>query len=282
MGLCREMGLDLDLGVDRRAQRERIKKLKEAMVEAQSKEGSVETEKTTKPDASDEAGSQSAPAAETFDFPESGFVSQMHTMEDELQLDQEEFSFTNLRTGRQQRLGEGEADVESHQRGLASVLNLNLVSPSTPEIPPSSDSGISHESQSSKKVQSAKNEDKPKRELRSRNVKTAKSADSIDPSLQTLPSAKIVHPNSSSIPHSCRIFLILLAFRIFNAFLLRTYQDPDEHWQSLEVAYEFVTGSGWLTWEWSHQLRGFAHPGMFAAVWTILEELNLSDEIMVC
>lgn len=39
-----------------------------------------------------------------------------------------------------------------------------------------------------------------------------------------------------------RIFLLCLAFRVVNALLIQTYFNPDEHWQSLEVAHRTVFG----------------------------------------
>ncbi|XJO72856.1 hypothetical protein BDV3_003923 [Batrachochytrium dendrobatidis] len=69
----------------------------------------------------------------------------------------------------------------------------------------------------------------------------------------------------------------LLIFRVNNALLVKTYFDPDEFWQSLEVAHSYVFGYGYLTWEWSLKIRGFAHPLLFAAVYKILQVLSLDD-----
>eukprot|EP00959_Pyramimonas_sp_CCMP1952_P121801 2546424-Pyramimonas_sp.AAC.1 len=38
------------------------------------------------------------------------------------------------------------------------------------------------------------------------------------------------------------VFLLLLAFRTFNGILVYTYFNPDEYWQSLEVAHRLVFG----------------------------------------
>ncbi|GAA6005148.1 hypothetical protein JCM11491_002594 [Sporobolomyces phaffii] len=43
---------------------------------------------------------------------------------------------------------------------------------------------------------------------------------------------------------------VALAFRIANAFISRAFFQPDEYWQSLEVAHLWVFGYGWKTWEW--------------------------------
>lgn len=49
----------------------------------------------------------------------------------------------------------------------------------------------------------------------------------------------------------------LVAFRIINALLLRTYFEPDEYWQSVEVAHKHIFGYGWLTWEWKVGVRSY-------------------------
>ncbi|CAI5747230.1 unnamed protein product [Peronospora destructor] len=79
---------------------------------------------------------------------------------------------------------------------------------------------------------------------------------------------------------STRIFwAIVMGFRIWNALFVRTSFNPDEYWQSTEVAHRLVFGYGYLTWEWQKdaQLRGFAHPGLFAGLYKLLELLNLDS-----
>ena len=46
------------------------------------------------------------------------------------------------------------------------------------------------------------------------------------------------------------LFLLLLAFRLANTLLLRTFFQPDEYWQSQEIAHRMVFGYGYQTWEW--------------------------------
>ncbi|KAJ1757193.1 Mannosyltransferase aptg1, partial [Coemansia sp. RSA 1824] len=72
-------------------------------------------------------------------------------------------------------------------------------------------------------------------------------------------------------------FGMLLALRLVNAMLVQTYIHPDETWQSLEVAHKLVFGYGFVTWEWRHGLRGFAHPMLFACVYKALQVLGLDD-----
>ncbi|ETI44012.1 hypothetical protein F441_11145 [Phytophthora nicotianae CJ01A1] len=77
-----------------------------------------------------------------------------------------------------------------------------------------------------------------------------------------------------------RIFWVsVVAFRLWNALFVRTSFNPDEYWQSTEVAHRLVFGYGYLTWEWQDdaQLRGFAHPALFAGLYKLLELLNLDS-----
>jgi phosphatidylinositol glycan class B len=41
---------------------------------------------------------------------------------------------------------------------------------------------------------------------------------------------------------SRRLFAALVCFRVVNALLVRTYFNPDEFWQSTEVAHRLVFG----------------------------------------
>ncbi|OQR87527.1 GPI mannosyltransferase [Achlya hypogyna] len=78
----------------------------------------------------------------------------------------------------------------------------------------------------------------------------------------------------------------LVAFRLANALFVRTYYNPDEFWQSSEVAHHLVYGYGYLyervaarltTWEWQPdaRLRGYAHPALFALLYKFLQLLGL-------
>jgi phosphatidylinositol glycan class B len=73
------------------------------------------------------------------------------------------------------------------------------------------------------------------------------------------------------------VFIICLLFRFLNAFLTRTYDNPDEYWQGQEVAHHLVFGTGYLTWEWREKIRSFAHPLVLASVYKLLELLRLDD-----
>ncbi|KAL0728091.1 hypothetical protein Bca4012_024184 [Brassica carinata] len=72
-----------------------------------------------------------------------------------------------------------------------------------------------------------------------------------------------------------RIFMFCLAFRVANALLIQTYFNPDEHWQSLEVAHRTVFGYGYLTWEWKRGIRSYLHPMLFAFLYKLLHLTGL-------
>ncbi len=61
-----------------------------------------------------------------------------------------------------------------------------------------------------------------------------------------------------------KLWLLLLGFRVFNALTNKTFFQPDEYWQSLEVAHNLVYGYGHLTWEWQYGIRSIFHPLLFA------------------
>ncbi|PYH92851.1 hypothetical protein BO71DRAFT_382652 [Aspergillus ellipticus CBS 707.79] len=89
----------------------------------------------------------------------------------------------------------------------------------------------------------------------------------------------------STPPSFGHTFLALLAFRLLNALLLRTFFQPDEFFQSLEPAWRVAFGDDhapWITWEWRHQLRSSLHPLLFTAVYSganwLIRQLHLSSE----
>lgn len=59
------------------------------------------------------------------------------------------------------------------------------------------------------------------------------------------------------------VLLLILALRVLNSFLTRTYFQADEFWQALEPAHFKAFGYGHLTWEWEHGLRSYAFPLLF-------------------
>mmetsp|Transcript_76399 Transcript_76399/g.212227 ORF Transcript_76399/g.212227 Transcript_76399/m.212227 type:complete len:493 (-) Transcript_76399:171-1649(-) len=71
----------------------------------------------------------------------------------------------------------------------------------------------------------------------------------------------------------------ILAFRLLQSLLVRTFFDPDEFWQAHEVAHQMAYGCGHLTWEWSRsvRLRCPLHPAIFAAAYRLLGALGLDS-----
>ncbi|KAF0460341.1 GPI mannosyltransferase 3 [Gigaspora margarita] len=95
-----------------------------------------------------------------------------------------------------------------------------------------------------------------------------------DNSLKT----EIPFDNTSTIFNNKKLlFSSLILFRLFNALITKTYFNPDEYWQSVEVAHYMVFGYGYLTWEWKQRIRSFAHPLIFATLYKVLALLGLDD-----
>ncbi|GET04188.1 GPI mannosyltransferase 3 [Rhizophagus clarus] len=100
-----------------------------------------------------------------------------------------------------------------------------------------------------------------------------------------------------------RLLSYLILFRIINAIFTKTYFNPDEYWQSVEVAHYIVFGYpklllfnflafiktlsyyfliifftyGYLTWEWKEKIRSIAHPLLFATLYKSLAILGLDE-----
>lgn len=73
------------------------------------------------------------------------------------------------------------------------------------------------------------------------------------------------------------VFGLCIAFRFMNAYLTRTYDNPDEYWQGQEVAHNIVFGYGYETWEWREQIRSYAHPLVFAMIYKVVCLLGLDN-----
>ena len=64
----------------------------------------------------------------------------------------------------------------------------------------------------------------------------------------------------------------IFIYRITLALLTRSIFQPDEFFQSLEVAHNLVFGYGKLTWEWQPDvaIRSIAYPALYVPVyWTL-------------
>jgi phosphatidylinositol glycan class B len=77
------------------------------------------------------------------------------------------------------------------------------------------------------------------------------------------------------------IFGLCVLFRSVNAYLTRTYDNPDEYWQGQEVAHNMVFGYGYLTWEWREKIRSFAHPLTIALVYKVIQLVGLDHTFIL-
>ncbi|KAN0064538.1 glycosylphosphatidylinositol anchor biosynthesis [Thecaphora frezii] len=116
--------------------------------------------------------------------------------------------------------------------------------------------------------------------------------------------ARAATPRRAGIAGRRRLFALLLAFRLINALLTRTYFQPDEHWQSQEVAHTIVFGYGFVTWEWfpssslveaqrngylsaawhnlfNGPLRGVLHPLVFVPLYWLLKVTRLDGTFLL-
>ncbi|GMN24606.1 hypothetical protein TIFTF001_049160 [Ficus carica] len=89
------------------------------------------------------------------------------------------------------------------------------------------------------------------------------------------------NPDRSDSEKTRRVFLFCLAFRLANALLVQTYFNPDEHWQSLEVAHRIAFGYGHLTWEWKKGIRSYLHPLLFALLYKVMAFLGLDTPLFM-
>lgn len=95
-------------------------------------------------------------------------------------------------------------------------------------------------------------------------------------------------------------FLVALSFRLFNALVSRTFFQPDEYWQALEVAHRLVFGYGYQSWEWRHAtggaevgvkellvggggggIRSPLYPFLFVPLFWILKMTGLDDTVLL-
>ena len=75
-----------------------------------------------------------------------------------------------------------------------------------------------------------------------------------------------------------RVLLLCIGVRLLNALCTgASVFNPDEYWQSMEVAYKHVWSGGFIPWEYqSHaQLRGFLHPLIFTLLYAALKRLGI-------
>ncbi|EPQ57997.1 glycosyltransferase family 22 protein [Gloeophyllum trabeum ATCC 11539] len=80
---------------------------------------------------------------------------------------------------------------------------------------------------------------------------------------------------------TCALVAILL--RVFIALSTRTFFQPDEYFQALEVAHQLVFGYGHLTWEWraSRPIRSIIYPLLNAPVYWLAKIARLDDTVFL-
>jgi len=117
-----------------------------------------------------------------------------------------------------------------------------------------------------------------------------------------------------------RLWLALFVVRLANAAAVQTFAAPDEYWQALEPAYRWVFGypraddppghhgidpcycqnlnrnrrpvacgcllvstTGYLTWEWRRQIRGYLHPLLFVPAYWLVDQIGRANtDALVC
>lgn len=81
-----------------------------------------------------------------------------------------------------------------------------------------------------------------------------------------------------------QLTLSIFSFRLVNALLCQTFFQPDEFYQSQEVAHRLVFGYGFQSWEWREaRLRSPLHPLLLVPVYWTLKILGLEQtSALVC
>lgn len=69
--------------------------------------------------------------------------------------------------------------------------------------------------------------------------------------------------------------LLILSLRLLLSLCTRTYFQPDEYFQSLEVAHWMWYGYGQVTWEWKEGIRSVVYPGIYAIGYALGDWANL-------
>ena len=76
-----------------------------------------------------------------------------------------------------------------------------------------------------------------------------------------------------------KVIILTIVVRVTIALGTSTFFQPDEYFQSLEVAHHLVFGYGHITWEWltAKPVRSIIYPGIFAPVYFFLKILGLDE-----
>lgn len=73
--------------------------------------------------------------------------------------------------------------------------------------------------------------------------------------------------------------VLALVVRVAVSLATCTFFQPDEYFQSLEVAHHAVFGYGQLTWEWlaPNPIRSIVYPALNMPVYWLLKTLSVDD-----
>eukprot|EP00833_Pecoramyces_ruminatium_P004060 jgi/Orpsp1_1/1178092/evm.model.c7180000063995.1 len=110
------------------------------------------------------------------------------------------------------------------------------------------------------------------KELKNKNKITNKNKNSIESK-----EIERIQQKMKEFLFETKIFLMLILFRFYNSISLKTFFVPDEYWQSIEVAHNFIFDYGYLTWEWKEKIRSFSYPLLFTIPYMILKHFNLDN-----
>ena len=80
-----------------------------------------------------------------------------------------------------------------------------------------------------------------------------------------------VAPNIGAVP------LLIVGFRVINSLCIKTYFNPDEYWQCLEIAHFDVFDYGYKTWEWNKEwaVRSYTYPSIISFMYYIFKILHI-------
>lgn len=79
------------------------------------------------------------------------------------------------------------------------------------------------------------------------------------------------------------LWISLYTLRLLNALACQTFFQPDEFFQSLEVAHRLVFGFGWQTWEWRSQsaIRSPLHALLFVPAYWIVKLTGTESTVLL-
>ena len=85
-----------------------------------------------------------------------------------------------------------------------------------------------------------------------------------------------------------KLLLCLIISRLLLSIITKTFFQPDEYFQSLEIAHRIYYGYGYLTWEWRSEdqlqlstdkppIRSVIYPFLYIPAYFITEYFNIED-----